>query len=42
MELWLSGMLIQDAMPHLDAGQWEFIKTGITDEERETLFAGAD
>ncbi len=42
LEAWLSGELIQNAMPHLDAGQREFIKTGITNEEWETLFAGAD
>ncbi len=42
LEAWLSGELIQNAMPHLDAGQREFIKTGITDEEWEALFAGAD
>jgi|TARA_R110001606_G_scaffold375906_2_gene534357 hypothetical protein len=30
---WRSGVSIQDAMPHLDADDREFIKTGITPEE---------
>jgi hypothetical protein len=37
--LWQTGMLIQDAFPTLDAGQREFIKTGITPEEWNALFA---
>ena len=36
--LWQSGMLIQDAFPMLDAGQREFIKTGITPEEWDNMF----
>ena len=36
--LWQSGMLIQDAFPMLDAGQREFIKTGITPEEWDQMF----
>lgn len=32
------GWLLQDAFPHLSAGDREFIKTGITDEEWESLF----
>lgn len=31
------GALLQDAFPHLSAGEREFIKTGITDEEWDTL-----
>lgn len=30
---WRGGELIQNVMPHLTAGEREFIKTGITDEE---------
>ena len=37
IERWERGMLIQDAMPHLTADEREFIKTGITKEEWETL-----
>ncbi|QGH74760.1 hypothetical protein DSS3PM1_00084 [Bacteriophage DSS3_PM1] len=34
LEAWLRGeMLIQDAFPHLNADEREFIKTGITAEE---------
>ena len=33
--MWLDGMLIQAAMPNLDADQREFVKTGITPEEWE-------
>jgi hypothetical protein len=36
--LWQSGMLIQDAFPMLNAGQREFIKTGITPEEWNDMF----
>lgn len=35
---WQSGVLIQDAMPNLTAGEREFIKTGITDEEWDNAF----
>ena len=31
IEAWENGELIQNAMPHLSAGEREFIKTGITD-----------
>jgi hypothetical protein len=33
-----TGVLLQDAFPHLSAGDREFIKTGITDEEWEREF----
>lgn len=33
------GLLLQDAFPHLSAGQREFIKTGITDQEWDEAFA---
>lgn len=32
------GFLLQDAFPHLSAGQREFIKTGITDAEWDEAF----
>jgi hypothetical protein len=37
---YLAGELLQNAFPHLSAGEREFIKTGITDEEWDELFAG--
>lgn len=36
-EKWLNGALIQHAFPMLDFGEREFIKTGITPEEWESL-----
>ena len=36
---WLGGALIQDAMPHLDADQREFLMTGITPAEWDEVFA---
>lgn len=39
---WQSGELIQNAMPHLTAGEREFIKTGVTDEEWDTEFANLE
>jgi hypothetical protein len=38
--LWQTGELIQNAFPMLDAGQREFIKTGITPEEWDAMFGG--
>lgn len=35
---WANGELLQDAFRGLTAGQREFIKTGITDEEWDGLF----
>jgi len=32
------GLLLQDAFPHLSAGEREFIKTGVTDEEWKAAF----
>ena len=42
IQVWLDGMLIQAAMPNLDADQREFVKTGITAEEWETLRSKKD
>ena len=36
---WLGGALIQDAMPHLDPDQREFLMTGITPDEWDEAFA---
>ncbi len=36
---WNRGMMIQDAFPMLDAGQREFILTGITPEEWAATFS---
>lgn len=33
MEAWHSGVYIQDAFPFLDAGEREFLKTGIAPQE---------
>lgn len=38
IDKWNAGTLIQDAMPNLSAGEREFIKTGVTDEEWDELF----
>ena len=35
---WKGGELIQKAMPHLSDDEREFIMTGITSEEWDTLF----
>lgn len=37
-----NGLLIQNAFPHLSADDREFIKTGITAEEWESLFGGTE
>jgi hypothetical protein len=37
LEAWASGVLVQNAMPHLSVSDREFIKTGITTEEWENL-----
>jgi len=33
IELWHSGVLIQDAMPHLTRAEREFIMTGLTEND---------
>lgn len=38
LDAWRSGMLIQQAFPHLSAGDREFILTGISDDEWDELF----
>ena len=39
---WLSGAYIQDAMPHLSADDREFLLTGITKEEWDSMFNEED
>lgn len=41
LEAWLSGTLIQKAMPHLSADEREFIMSGITPSEWEDIFSHA-
>lgn len=38
IDLWKSGVPIQQAMPNVSADEREFIKTGITAEEWEEIF----
>lgn len=42
MDMWLSGMLIQDAMPNVSPDDREFIKTGITPEEWAEAFGDCE
>lgn len=42
IDAWEAGALIQDAFPHLTAGEREFIMTGITDEEWDDLFSDTE
>jgi hypothetical protein len=39
---WANGALIQDVMPHLDVDDCEFIMTGITPTEWESVFGTDD
>ena len=36
------GVYIQNAFPNLTAGEREFIKSGVTDEEWEAVFGGPE
>jgi len=38
IEAYEQGALIQDAFPNLTAGEREFLKTGITDEDWDKMF----
>lgn len=38
MRRWNSGVLIQDAMPHLTPDQREFLMTGMTPEDWKAVF----
>ena len=37
IDLWEGGMVIQNAMPNLSADEREFIMTGVTAEEWESM-----
>jgi len=39
---WQSGELIQKVMPHLSPDEREFIMTGITSQEWDSVFDGED
>lgn len=39
---WRAGALIQSVMPHLSADDREFLMTGATPEEWDTIFGGRD
>lgn len=39
LDEWASGVLIQNAMPHLSPDEREFIMTGITPEEWDKAFS---
>lgn len=39
---WRAGALIQNVMPHLSADDREFLMTGSTPEEWDTIFGGRD
>ena len=38
LDMWESGMCIQDCMPHLEIEQREFLITGMTLEEQNKFF----
>jgi hypothetical protein len=42
LDLYASGVLLQNAFPHLNSDEREFIKTGITPTEWAALFGGGD
>lgn len=42
LQAWRKGTLIQNAMPHLDSKEREFIMTGITPKEWGDTFKGKD
>lgn len=42
LEVWKRGVLIQNAFPNLSPDEREFLKTGITSEEWEAMFAGEE
>jgi hypothetical protein len=39
LDAWVDGMLIQDAMPQLPPEHREFLMTGITPDEWDSVFA---
>jgi len=42
LDAYAAGALVQDAFPHLDADDREFIKTGITAEEWQEMFGSEE
>lgn len=42
IDAWRTGVLLQDAMPNVSAGDREFIKTGITPEEWDETFGSGE
>jgi len=42
LEKYYGGALLQNAFPNLSAGQREFIKTGITEQEWTDMFSGGE
>lgn len=42
LDLYAAGALLQDAFPNLNADEREFIKSGITAEEWDSLFGGPE
>lgn len=42
LELWSTGVHIQDAMPNLTPGQREFLMTGYTEEDWDKMFRETD
>jgi hypothetical protein len=42
MMAWKAGKLIQDAFPRLSASEREFIKTGLTNDDWESMFREED
>ena len=38
IDMWQSGMCIQDCMPHLEIKQREFLITGMSIEEQDQFF----
>lgn len=39
LEAWMNGELIQDVMPNISADEREFLMTGITPEEWDSVFS---
>lgn len=42
IDMWQSGMLIQDCMPHLEMEQREFLISGMTIEEQRRIFNNSE
>lgn len=42
IDMWQSGMCIQDCMPHLEIHQREFLITGMSIEEQNRIFNNSE